>query len=464
MSGSEQKTDCRRIANRRRACRAWLAACMLVGTSGCANVPAQPTHRQSVQRQSVHRQSIQRQDAVAQFTGPHNAGPHNAGPQTKIPRHFGRTSHSNSMANEVAANGTIAQVVHEEPISCQDTVAHDACLNDGACGICGPVETGPVPPYWNDQEYLYDGGDREPTVQVTEDWRVSGLDSQDTVAHYETIEGKLCVAASNRVPIYAPRFGAVRKVTTPYLAARAAGAERIVDPTGAVVRRNDDPTRDIRLPTAPKNQSTVKLIDALHERTRGVPAQKITPTVDMSSMQAALARLQENDAVVRREDLMALVDKYTANARTWNHTDYITVSMGGVEARQTRDAKRPQDVTLYETEPGKCSLRICKAASHSAASPGDVVQFAIRFDNFGEKPIGNLVILDSLTTRLEYIDGSQQCLLSPTKNEADADKDAPKMKFSTAENDAGSTVLRWEADSPLVSGDGGVITFRCRVR
>ena len=334
-----------------------------------------------------------------------------------------------------------------------------ACAPEMPCGPMGE----PVPQYWNDQEYLYDGGDRDPRVQVNEDWRVQGLDAQDTVAHYETIDGKLCVSPSNRVPIYAPRFGAVRKSTVPILKAGAVGARGMLDPQAAIVKASNEPIGDLARPEGPRLRDAIAPIDSLRDRTRGVGAEKILPPIDLSSYQMALKRLQSFGPALRQEELIALMHEYMVNARTWTNPEGLSVALSGVVAAQVRDAKEVQDVTVYETEPGKCSLRICKAASHSAASPGDIISFSIRFENIGSKPIGNLVILDSLVSRLEYIDGSQQCVLSLASNKT-PDKEKNPIKFSTAENEAGSTVLRWESDLPLETADSGVITFRCRVR
>ena len=61
-------------------------------------------------------------------------------------------------------------------------------------------------------EFLFDGGDRERKVRVGSDWTVFGLDQEDTVVHFDTIQGETIVEASNREAIYAPRFAAVRKV------------------------------------------------------------------------------------------------------------------------------------------------------------------------------------------------------------------------------------------------------------
>ena len=67
---------------------------------------------------------------------------------------------------------------------------------------------------WPADEYIFDGGDRRGPVQVARDWTVYGLDQEDTVVHYDTLNGDTRVQPSNRVPIYAPRFAATRKVTS----------------------------------------------------------------------------------------------------------------------------------------------------------------------------------------------------------------------------------------------------------
>lgn len=452
------------IAQRRLARRTAFLACLLAASHGCAQVSprrhlssqasAAATNKLTANNSHHPHQPVSQMQAAAMTAAP-NIQP------AYIEPAGGQAAAGSSAVVPVSHNE--ASIGRLGDPNCLPPAAVDpSCAPQGLYTDYAMVEQGPVPPYWNDQEYIYDGGDREPAVQLTQEWEVQGLNSEDTIAHYETIDGKLCVVATNRVPIYAPRFGAVRKVTAPILAARAVGAERVVEPTAAVVKASRDLAGDVVMPVGPKRHDAVKLIDGLRDRTRGVPAEKITPLASLTNFQAAMLKLEGLGTSVRREDLLAIIGEYMVNARTWTNVDAIAVSLGGVQAVEVRDAKQVQDVHVFETEPGKCSLRICKAASESIANPGDTITFTIRFDNIGDKPIGNLIILDSLTTRLEYIDGSQQSILSLASQKSLDQKGA--VKFSTAENEAGSTVLKWEADLPLETGDSGVITFRCRVR
>ena len=64
--------------------------------------------------------------------------------------------------------------------------------------------------------------------------------------------------------------------------------------------------------------------------------------------------------------------------------------------------------------------------------------------------MGNVTIVDNLTTRLEFVPGTAQSSMNAS--------------FSTQPNEVGSLVLRWEITNPIEAGQGGVIRFQCRVR
>ena len=68
----------------------------------------------------------------------------------------------------------------------------------------------------------------------------------------------------------------------------------------------------------------------------------------------------------------------------------------------------------------------------------------------GDQVIGNVTVIDNLTTRLEYVEGSQSSTLH--------------ANFSVSDNQGDSLTLRWEILEPMKVGEGGVIRFQCRVR
>jgi uncharacterized repeat protein (TIGR01451 family) len=89
-------------------------------------------------------------------------------------------------------------------------------------------------------------------------------------------------------------------------------------------------------------------------------------------------------------------------------------------------------------------------ASACSAKPGEVVEFTLRFDNVGDQTVGNVTIVDNLTTRLELVPNTAQC--------------SREAQFSTEANPQGSLILRFEINEPLKPGEGGIARFKCVVR
>ena len=67
---------------------------------------------------------------------------------------------------------------------------------------------------WPHDEYLEDGGDTQVPANLGRNRDVHGLELEDTVAVYDTIDGETKIQPSNRVCLYSPRFAAVRQVTS----------------------------------------------------------------------------------------------------------------------------------------------------------------------------------------------------------------------------------------------------------
>ncbi len=95
-------------------------------------------------------------------------------------------------------------------------------------------------------------------------------------------------------------------------------------------------------------------------------------------------------------------------------------------------------------------LMLIKCADRQSAQQGDVVTFFLRYSNHGGRPLTDVAVSDSLSSRLEYVAGSAQ-----------SDRDAV---FTAEQNEAGSLILRWEVTGRLAAGQGGVLRFQARVR
>ena len=308
-------------------------------------------------------------------------------------------------------------------------------------GIAGP---------WPRDEYLRDGGDHGLPTHVNPDWLVFGLDVEDTVAHYETLDGRTVVEPSNPVHIYAPRFGAVRHVS------------------GLVVDDQIDQLAGIDAPNGAINIETLQLPAGSLQREQ--------LSTDIGSRNAGAYWTRQGNGAVSlavlpyefQDKLLPFEDLGIIRYGIFEQTDHARLA-AGIEAaiiwtsdravqivldrQQAAEAVTEQSAgTLFVVDDsrGPAKLRVVKIASKLEALPGELIDFTIRFDNVGDQTIGNVTVLDNLSPRLEYVEGSQQ-------SSVPAD-------FFTEQNEAGSLVLRWEVSDPMERGAGGVVRFQCRVR
>ena len=145
----------------------------------------------------------------------------------------------------------------------------------------------------------------------------------------------------------------------------------------------------------------------------------------------------------------ALVERSKEAAIAWTGVQAPQVVFGVKQAHAEVGVRQPGIV--YQTDgPDHPKLRLLKLASCGHAQPGEEVEFTLRYDNIGDQVIGNVTIVDNLSTRFEYVPDS-------AKSSVDAD-------FITQSNDAGSLILRWEIKDPVKPGDGGILRFRVKVR
>jgi uncharacterized repeat protein (TIGR01451 family) len=303
---------------------------------------------------------------------------------------------------------------------------------------------------WPEDEYVRDGGDQGLPAGPGHKNEVLGLGMEDTVAKYETLDGRTVVEPSNEVQIYSPRFGAVRQVVGVMANEERQRAGGVHEPLQA-----NAPTTTQIVSNAKQN---IQLVDENSARPAVAMRMKqgegaMSSAVRAKAFQDAF-KPYENLSIIRmgvyQEAESAFLARGTNAAVAWSHKQAVQVILDRRFAiADVKDEKAQLTFTVDEP-PGNPKLRLVKVASTSFAQPGETVDFTIRCDNAGNQPIGNVAILDSLNTRLEYLPDSGQCSVG--------------AKFSTRPNEGDSVVVCCELTQPLQPGKGGILRFRCLVR
>lgn len=287
-------------------------------------------------------------------------------------------------------------------------------------------------------------------AEVGDQWEVRGLELEDTIAHYDTLDGRTVVEPSNRVHIYSPRFGAVRQVSTLVANQRARGSAGVHLP-----RKLAGPTTVQVVGSSKQNVQTRRQIGTkppvVFRSKQGDGA--VSTTNKPQSFQDAFQPYENlkliRDGVVDSAEMAWLARGATA-AIAWSHTQAVQVILDRQAAMAEVSDQKSISVFTVQEPPANPRLRVIKVASMQFAEPGDEVAFTIRLDNVGNQTIGNVTIIDNLTTRLEYVPDSAQCSLD--------------AEVFTQPNEGDSLVIRCELTDPLPAGQGGILRFRCRVR
>ncbi len=370
---------------------------------------------------------------------------------------FPSTSSSNKQHN------TIQQVAfHEEepeenkisPISYQHDaripMANESSMADGGCPVmtteCGVV---PCDPTNYPDEYLCDGGDRGYPFHYESSER-AGLETEDTIAEYFDAQGKKHAKPSSRVCIYAPKFAAVRSMSSSLVAedlAYAAGTHHGIRSAGI----------ETHLELAEDAQRTV--LDRIDRRSRasGVEAQAfnadLTQRQGLAAHQDLFAAYQNTLFVTtgRFRQADAAILAYAAQAAgMWTRDRNPQIYANDERGMEYRALFQANETIGIEESDRPGDLRIVKLADKQVAMPGDRIKFTIRFDNVGGQELYGVKIIDNLTPRLRYVDRS-----------ADSDHEG---QLNIDDNGEGSEILEFVLDQPLRGGTGGVITFECEVR
>jgi uncharacterized repeat protein (TIGR01451 family) len=299
-------------------------------------------------------------------------------------------------------------------------------------------------------EYLFDGGDRDYPVHYDAYNRL-GLDTEDTVAEFRDSDGQPQTQSTNRVAIYGPRFASVRSVTTPsgdVQIARLSGLQdRVVDSGIGTRVGPDDYTRNDKL-RGIQTRSRAGGVET-REWERGVfNTSRLVAHLKLLNLRQDLSywtqgKLEQSD----KARLAYGIDAALLWTRNENPVATAQIESAGQVEVKFRAAEMV-GTEPEENEPGR--LKVVKLADRKTAQPGDTITFVIRYDNYGERPLYDLRLVDSLTPRLEYIEDS-----------ATSDRAG---EINVVDNEEGSVVLTFKLDDPLPGKTGGVVTFQCKVR
>ncbi len=250
------------------------------------------------------------------------------------------------------------------------------------------------------EECLTDGGDKWPQVGIGPVGRLGNLNPTDVALEY-SIGGKRRVATSNEVCICSPRF---------------------------VIRRVDLSAGGLR---------TAQMYDVIHQRTIGMQSWTKQPTA------AVVNRVKPVGHSVRLRATMAIV---TEGTHTFVGLSAPQILFSQTGTRSVAVAIEPEEITNYPND-----FVVTKTVEPTGAvKPGDVVTFTISYRNGTRAAATDLMLSDSLSGRLEYVPGSAQ-------------SDRP-ANVTTASNEVGSVVVRFEIPGPVPAGQGGVIKFQAKVR
>ncbi len=300
------------------------------------------------------------------------------------------------------------------------------------------------------QEFVCDGGDQPPGAVLNRNDDVLGLQGEDTVAHYTTQSGEIEFEASNRTCLYAPRFSSVRKITGALAGGHAIGAAQFDRPLGPNRIEHELPGLVLTDTTELGHADVARRLDAMRERIRGVPVENVWQLEQAGDVMAALAGLSLQELGELQDEEKALYERLALAAVAWSLDESLEVVVEDLKAPTLTRDQSLQGLTVYEFPDDRGRLEVTKLADRADALPGDIVNFSIRVENVGDAAVTDVVLIDNLTTRLQYVDESQTC-------SADA-------QFDTVVNESQSLKLQWKLTNELAVGESAEIHFECKVR
>ena len=334
---------------------------------------------------------------------------------------------------------------------CQPNMAggRDSCA---ACNqtVCMPLVK-PVPMVG--PCLVCDGGDaRAPAMPVAR-FGLKNLTSGDTVARYRADDDgpdscDVHVTASNCACVYAPRFGSVRQVTRPHEDARPIGPRGLANDIATEAKIDLQPVCRSTQALAPEAARKALPGVAVEERLGPLAVDQGDPIHESNSLVQPVEDVRdehlERASLVQSPRMMVGFDVPLA----WTCARAAMVMVGRQQAEVV--AADRGTATLRLESPGRAELTLCKRAGSDTARVGEELDFMIYLYNSGDRALTDIVLVDALPGRLEFVPGS-----------AAANQPA---EFVTDTGDDGSVVLKWQFQHTFKPGEGGFVRFRTIVR
>lgn len=314
-----------------------------------------------------------------------------------------------------------------------------------------------------EEEIIHDGGDRLERAAIDNTGRAQGVNPEDAVAEFTVPGSRRYVLPSNRVCIFAPRYAWLRQINGLDTVVMDAGVR------GTVVRNGPD----LAKLSQPSSAATGELLlDGIRSRERASgsratqtpgKSQRIEPPTPQMLVHTPLANLEVRNpgAVLEIDGPMKLKQR-----------EGLSVRMGGWRLAALQNEEVVTAVARVEQGPNLITARAmareaildCKEevrvleqplilhkwADKCEAGPGDFVTFTLRLTNQTGKALADVAIVDNLSGRLEFDEGSANC-----------SRDAV---FLIQENEVRSSKLRWEITGLVQPGETVVVRFRAKAR
>lgn len=327
-----------------------------------------------------------------------------------------------------------------------------ACEPTAPCNVCSPLAIMPAPlPPLAGGCVICDGGDHLTPAKAAADGEIQHLTAGDTVARYRAEDGleeQACIAVSNCTCVFAPRFASVREVTRPFEDSVIASTSRVETDDSVEIDTGLDPVISGRRRIGPNTARQKSTGLGLETAAVALGVEKeLLPDAAIGEEHPQAASLEQNsEPLTRVQDVRDVVGFDIPFA--WTCLQEASVIVGEKPAAVISSDRTT--ATLRVEEEGRAELTISKSAGSTTARAGEELDFTIAFLNSGERPLADVVLVDALPQRLDYIVDS-------------ADATVP-ASFSTGQGDDGSVVLTWRLTGTLQPRETGFVRFRTRVR